>query len=65
MTKKISYDEAIQELETIVSEMEEDISIDQLSIQVKRATELIDICRKKLLKTETEVNKILHKEEEE
>ncbi|PIE88634.1 MAG: exodeoxyribonuclease VII small subunit, partial [Bacteroidetes bacterium] len=54
-----------QELETIVSEMEEDISIDQLSIQVKRATELIDICRKKLLKTETEVNKILHKEEEE
>lgn len=59
--KNISYDEAITELETIVAEMEnENISVDDLSARVKRATELIGMCRKKLSATEEEVNKILN-----
>ena len=58
--KKTNYSEAIEELENIVAEIEnEDISVDQLSDKVKRASELIRICRNVLFKTEAEVNSIL------
>lgn len=44
----------------IVSEMESgEISVDELSAKVKRATELIRICKRKLTTTEENVNKIL------
>lgn len=60
MEKKISYTEAIRELEAIVTEIEEgEITIDTLSEKVKRASELIRICREKLTSTEEDVNKIL------
>ena len=60
MEKKISYTEAIQELETIVTEIEQgEITIDTLSEKVKRASELIKICKDKLSATEADVNKIL------
>jgi exodeoxyribonuclease VII small subunit len=60
MEKKISYTEAIQELEAIVTEIEEgEITIDTLSEKVKRASELIKICKAKLTATEEDVNKIL------
>jgi exodeoxyribonuclease VII small subunit len=60
MEKKISYTEAIQELEAIVTEIEEgEISIDILSEKVKRASELIKICKAKLTTTEEDVSKIL------
>ncbi len=58
--KKTSYSEAIEELENIVAEIEnEDISVDELSEKVKRASELIRICKNVLFKTEAEVNSIL------
>jgi exodeoxyribonuclease VII small subunit len=60
MEKKISYTEAISELELIVSEIEQgEITIDTLSEKVKRAAELIRICKSKLTATEDDVNKIL------
>ena len=60
MEKKISYTEAIQELEAIVTEIEEgEITIDTLSEKVKRASELIRICKEKLTATEEDVSKIL------
>jgi exodeoxyribonuclease VII small subunit len=60
MEKKISYTEAINELELIVSEIEQgEITIDTLSEKVKRASELIRICKSKLNSTEEDVNKIL------
>jgi exodeoxyribonuclease VII small subunit len=60
MEKKISYTEAISELEAIVTEIEEgEITIDTLSEKVKRASELIRICKSKLTATEEDVNKIL------
>ena len=67
MEKKTSYTDAILELETIVSEIEQgEITVDVLSEKVKRATELIRICKEKLTSTEADVNKILGdlKEEE-
>ena len=66
MEKKISYTEAIQELEAIVTEIEEgEITIDTLSEKVKRASELIKICKAKLTATEEDVNKILGEIKEE
>ena len=60
MEKKISYSEAIQELEEIVKEIEEgEITIDTLSDKVKRASELIKVCKAKLTATEEDVSKIL------
>jgi exodeoxyribonuclease VII small subunit len=55
-----SYSKAIEELETIVAEIEnENISVDELSAKVKRAAELIRICKTVLYKTEEEVNAVL------
>ncbi len=61
MTKeKISYSEAISELEKIVDDIEEEnISIDILSEKVKRAAFLIQYCKNALKETDSEVKKIL------
>ncbi|MCH8553925.1 MAG: exodeoxyribonuclease VII small subunit [Schleiferiaceae bacterium] len=60
MSKPKNYQVAIEELETIVSALEEgDLPIDDLSQRVKRASELISFCRSKLLLTEKEVQSVL------
>ncbi len=65
MTKKMSYDEAFNELQALVNEIESGkISIDQLSDKVKKASELIHICKTKLSTTEEDVKNILKKLEE-
>jgi exodeoxyribonuclease VII small subunit len=56
----MKYTEAFEELQRIVAEMEEgNISVDELSIKVKRASELIRICKQKLQATEEDVLQIL------
>jgi exodeoxyribonuclease VII small subunit len=65
MEKKLSYTDAMKELEAIVAEIEEgEITIDTLSEKVKRASELIKICKNKLASTEEDVNKILEEMKE-
>ena len=60
MNEKPNYTEALEELQKIVSEIEEgEISVDELSEKVKRAAHLIKICKAKLSSTEEDVNKIL------
>jgi exodeoxyribonuclease VII small subunit len=60
MAEKISYTQAFEELQAIVSEIEQgEISVDELSDKVKRAAFLIRICKTKLTSTEEDVNKIL------
>ena len=60
MKKEIPYTQAIEEPEEIVSSIEnEDVNVDELSIKVKRAAELIKICKNKLQSTEEEVSSIL------
>ncbi|PKP19140.1 MAG: exodeoxyribonuclease VII small subunit [Bacteroidetes bacterium HGW-Bacteroidetes-21] len=64
--KEVSYEEAVNELELIIGKMEnEEVSIDDLSGLVKRASELLGICREKIYSTEKEVEKILKKLENE
>lgn len=65
MEKEINYTEAFEELQQIVGDIEEgEISVDELSIKVKRASELIKICKNKLTSTEEDVNQILKELEE-
>jgi len=60
MDKSYTYTEAFDELQTIVSEIERgEISVDELSEKVKRATLLIHACKAKLTTTEAEVSNIL------
>jgi len=60
MSEKINYTKAFEELQQIVEEMEQgEITVDELSDKVKRATQLIKICKTKLRSTEEDVNKIL------
>lgn len=60
MAKKISYTEAYSELQHIVDEIENaEINIDLLDAKIKRASELLKICRDKLHKTEENVLQVL------
>ena len=60
MENQPTYTEAFEELQQIVSDIEEgQISVDELSEKVKRAAFLINICKAKLSSTEEDVSKIL------
>ena len=60
--KDVNYSEASAEIERILARLRsEEMDVDDLAAQVARATELIAQCKKKLLKTEAEVNRILEK----
>jgi len=60
MKKEENYTAAFEELQHIVTEIEEgEISVDELSEKVKRAALLIKICKNKLTQTEEDVNQIL------
>lgn len=60
---KIGYAEAIAEIESILARFDnEEFDIDSLSDNVKRATELIKLCKEKLRKAEEDVSAILKEE---
>lgn len=60
MSDPMSYADAFEELQQIVTEIEEgQISVDVLAEKVKRAALLIQLCKQKLSSTEADVNKIL------
>ncbi len=60
MSEKISYTQAYNELQQIVTEMENsEINIDELDTRIKRASKLLKICKDKLFKTEKNVQDIL------
>ncbi len=63
MKEELKYEQAYQELQTIVRRMENDeLDIDQMSDQLKRAQQLIKLCKDKLIKTDEEIKKILAEE---
>jgi exodeoxyribonuclease VII small subunit len=58
--KETTYTAAFEELKEIVNQLENDsISVDKLAEKMKRATELMKICKDKLTKTEEEINKTI------
>jgi exodeoxyribonuclease VII small subunit len=63
--KEIRYQDAVSELENIVQAIEEDeLDIDKLSDEVKRALELIQYCRTKLRTTEDDIQKAFADDDE-
>ena len=65
-SKKPAYGEAVEELERIITEIEEEsVDVDALTEKVKRATFLIGFCKDRLKDTEVEVQKALSGLEEE
>lgn len=60
MEKETKYEAAYAELQGIVRKMEgEELDIDQMAEAVKRAQELIKLCKDKLTKTDENIRKIL------
>jgi exodeoxyribonuclease VII small subunit len=58
---KMTYSQAVAELEKIVKEMQsENCSIDNLSTYTTRSLELLKMCKAKLLATDEELKKILN-----
>ena len=58
--EKLTYTQAKEELEAIVTELEAGQSdMDSLTEKVKLASELIAFCKEKLTKTDKELQKIL------
>jgi exodeoxyribonuclease VII small subunit len=57
--KDFSFTDAVKEIEIILQNIEKgDLDVDKLSDEVKRASELIKQCQKKLRSTEDEINSI-------
>ncbi|WP_257659020.1 exodeoxyribonuclease VII small subunit [Parapedobacter lycopersici] len=60
MKEQYTYTDAFEELQSIVAEIEQGaISVDELAEKVKRASQLIQVCKVKLNATEEEVNQVL------
>ena len=59
-TDKPTYEQAYEELQGIISDIETgEITVDSLSLKVKRSAELIAFCKEKLTSTEHDVQQIL------
>lgn len=56
---EFSFNKAVSEIEKILRNIETgELDVDKLSVEVKRASELIKQCQKKLRSTEDEINSI-------
>jgi len=58
---KLSYTEAVDELESILAELENnpEVNMDVISEKVKRAAVLMDLCKKQLHEMDGELEKIM------
>jgi exodeoxyribonuclease VII small subunit len=56
----LKYTKAVQKLDEIIIKIEsEEIDVDELSVNVKEAVELIKLCKAKIEKAEMEVKKVV------
>ena len=63
MSKKITYEKALEELESIDEELQgELVKIDELEEKTKRAAYLIDWCRDKLTGAEKQIGDLFNKD---
>lgn len=61
-TSPQSFTEAMQELEAILNRIDSDtVDVDKLAMELRRATELLELCRGKIRKAEVEVSQIVQK----
>lgn len=58
--KEIKYEEAVAQLEAILQRLESGkMDLDDMTSELKKAQQLIKICKDRLTKTDEEVKKIL------
>ena len=58
--KSLSYTEAVSAIEEILQQIETgELDVDELADKVKKASELLKVCKDKLFQTEKEIAKIL------
>ena len=64
-SKELGFGEAMEELEAILGRVEgEEIDNDELADELKQATKLLELCRRKIRKAEMEVTAIVQSLEE-
>ena len=60
MAKETKYEMAISQLEEIVERLENNqLGIDEMTAQLKKAQQLIKLCKDRLTKADAEIQKIL------
>lgn len=60
MEKKMKYEEAVAELERVVTQMESgQMDLDAVTEKLKKAQKLIKYCKERLTETDGEIQKIL------
>ena len=56
----MKYEQSVHELETIVQRLENnELNLDEMSGELKRAQQLIKFCKDRLTKSDEEIKKIL------
>ena len=59
-TEDVGYAEAVSELEDILGELEaDDVDVDRLAERVRRAADLIELCRGRLTDARVEITRIV------
>lgn len=59
-TKPDGYKQAIEELESIIAELENDeLDVDSLAERVRRASELLVFCRTRIFETRLEIDRVI------
>jgi exodeoxyribonuclease VII small subunit len=60
MPEPLKYNQAIERLDDIIAKIEsDDIDVDELSLKVKEAIDLIKLCKSKITKAELEVKQVV------
>jgi exodeoxyribonuclease VII small subunit len=59
---EVSFNDALAELESILGRLErDDVDLDRLAVELGRAAELLEVCRRKIRKAELDVSHIVEK----
>ena len=60
MSKDLTYGEAMTQIEEILEKIEAgELDVDELTEKVKKVANLLEVCKKKLKTTETEIQKVI------
>ena len=60
MSEAIGYADAMRELGEILEELErDDLDVDVLAVRVQRASELIQLCRGRIARAQSDVDRIV------
>lgn len=60
--EEVGFGEAMEQLESILGRIESDeTDIDALAVELRKAAELLEVCREKVRRAELEINQVVEK----